>query len=115
MINVRTLNESEMQSTRESQKTVTVGRAWLDPEATAENRRPNMRIRMNTDLPFEMQLGPGSQLVLYKNTKREGINPRTNKEFRDSDYRVAVTLDAATADEYIAKQQASRPAATQAA
>lgn len=69
-----------------------IGKGWLN---TVEKEGPhkgtqyiNVTLDNNVD---EVVVSKGSRLLLWPNEKREGINPNTNEEYQDADYRVSLS------------------------
>ena len=82
-------------------KLLSIGRMW-DNSETATGKQPKMRIVLDRNLGLNITLSPGSRLIAFANTKREGK--------KDPDYRVAVELPRDVVDAELARQKQTRGA-----
>ena len=93
-----------------SNKPLIIGRAWNNTRDVENPNMPAVTLRMDQNLGLNITLGAGSQILLFKNTKREGINPATQQPFNDPDFQVAISVPADVADREIARQKQVREA-----
>lgn len=79
-------------------KLVNIGRLWINKDATG--KKPPISGQIDRSLGVSVTLSANDKLVFFRNTKREGT--------RDADFRIAIELPTAMADEVIASQMSSR-------
>lgn len=87
-------------------KLLGIGRGWINTRDNSDPTKPLITVKLDRDLGLNITLTPNSQLLLFKNSKREGVNPNTGEAFQDADYRVSVAVPAEIADAEIARQKA---------
>lgn len=91
-------------------KLLIIGRAWNNTRDVENPNMPAVTLRMDQNLGINITLGAGSQILLFKNPKRPGINPTTQQPFNDPDFQVAISVPADVADREIARQKTTREA-----
>ena len=65
-----------------------IGKVWQN---VSQSGRSFMRLTIDQSVPG-LTLNGKDSLELWPNKKRTGINPRTNKEFNDADFRAIVRI-----------------------
>lgn len=73
-------------------KVVFIGKAWKN---TTKNGKEY--VSLSIDRGMELTFHPGDAIELWPNSKRTGINPRTNKEYQDADFRASIRIPAVNA------------------
>lgn len=87
------------------QKLLIVGRAWNNTRDAGNPNMPAVTLRMDQNLGINLTIGAGTQILLFKNPKREGVNPNTGENFQDPDFNVSIAVPADVAAREIARQR----------
>ena len=88
-------------------KLLSFGRVWVNDRENENGTSPKMTLKVDQNLGINIEMAANDTIVFFPNTQRKGINPKTEKEFQDPDFRAAISLPADAVNKEIARQLAA--------
>lgn len=82
------------QNSNQKKNIVFFAKLWINTVQKESKRKGEKFMSGNIDNNIEnIKIGVEDQIQIWKNKKREGINPKTKRPYRDADFRISILTD----------------------
>lgn len=82
------------QTNQKKKNIVFFAKLWINTVQAEGKHKGETFMSGNIDNKLKnIKIGIDDQIQIWKNSKRDGINPKTNKPYKDADFRVSLLTD----------------------